>query len=110
MEITGIDALAVNIGQAHLHGREEVRLDLARVASLRKEVTVPLVLHGGTSVNPDDISEAIKLGIRKINLASVLKRSYFDGLRTACARMARITILTRSSDLGSPMMFLPLAG
>ena len=62
MERTGIDALAVNIGQVHLHGRGQVRLDLARLAALRAAVPVPLVLHGATSVRRADLAEAAASG------------------------------------------------
>jgi ketose-bisphosphate aldolase len=87
LERTGVDALAVNIGQAHVHGRVELRLDLARLAEIKKAVSVPLVLHGGTSVSRADIQAAIRLGIRKVNIGSVLKRSYFAALRSAIARI-----------------------
>ncbi len=84
VEATGIHALAVNIGQAHLHGRHEVRLDLDHLTKLRDAVSVPLVLHGATSVNRDDLRAAIALGVRKINVGSLLKRTYFEAMRTAC--------------------------
>jgi ketose-bisphosphate aldolase len=84
---TGIDALAVNIGQVHLHGRQEVRLNLSRLAELRKEVPVPMVLHGATSVQRSDLQAAIALGIRKINVGSVLKRTYLEALRAALAEV-----------------------
>jgi fructose/tagatose bisphosphate aldolase len=83
VERTGIDALAVNIGQMHLHGREQVRLDLGRLAELRVEVRRPLVLHGATSVRREDLRDAAAAGIRKINVGSVLKRVHFEALRRA---------------------------
>jgi len=86
VEATGVHALAVNVGQAHLHGRREVRLDLPHLARLRDAVAVPLVLHGATSVNRDDLRAAIALGIRKINVGSLLKQAYFEALCTACAQ------------------------
>ena len=85
VEETGVDAFAVNIGQAHLHGRSRVRLNLARLAELRKALSVPLVLHGATSVSRSDLKEAIQLGVKKINVGSILKRSYFEALRRACS-------------------------
>jgi fructose/tagatose bisphosphate aldolase len=88
VERTGVDALAVNIGQAHLHGRSVVRLALGQLASLRAAVGVPLVLHGATSVHRQDLVDAVALGIRKINVGSVLKRTYFEGVRRACAAVA----------------------
>lgn len=82
---TGVDALAVNIGQAHLHGRGETRLDFARLEELHSAVNVPLVLHGATSVNRDDLARAARSGIRKINVGSILKQTYFEALRHACS-------------------------
>jgi ketose-bisphosphate aldolase len=84
VEDTGVDALAVSVGQAHLHGRSEVRLALARVSELAAAVSVPLVLHGASSVSRADLAEAISLGIRKINVGSNLKRAFFEDVRAAC--------------------------
>lgn len=83
VEETGIDALAVNIGQAHLHGRQKVPLNLSLLAELKSNIPVPMVLHGATSVRRADIQAAIRLGIRKINVGSALKRTYFETLRRA---------------------------
>ena len=83
IERTGVDAFAVNVGQAHLHGRKRVRLNLTRLTELKQAVKVPMVLHGATSVDRHDLQEAIRLGVSKINLGSALKRTYFDALRQA---------------------------
>lgn len=84
VERTGIDALAVNIGQAHLHARRKVHLDLGRLAELKASVGIPLVLHGATSVCREDLVKAIRAGVRKINVGSALKRAYFEALSQAC--------------------------
>ncbi|HIJ72578.1 MAG TPA: hypothetical protein HPP83_00615 [Candidatus Hydrogenedentes bacterium] len=89
LERTQVDALAVDIGQVHTHGRTEARLDLERLANLHASLRVPLVLHGATSVAPADLAEAPRRGIRKINVGSALKQVYFDALRQACARAPR---------------------
>jgi fructose/tagatose bisphosphate aldolase len=83
---TGIDAIAVNVGQAHLHGRGEVRLDLDRVAELKRAAGVPLVLHGATSVARNDLREAIRRGARKINVGSAMKRACIESMRASLAR------------------------
>jgi ketose-bisphosphate aldolase len=85
VEETGVDALAVSVGQAHLHGRAELRLALDRVSEISAAVNVPLVLHGASSVSRSDLSEAIRRGIRKINVGSVLKKSFFEAVRGACS-------------------------
>jgi fructose/tagatose bisphosphate aldolase len=84
VECTGVDALAVNVGQVHVHGRSHVQLNFKTLEKLRETVPVPLVLHGATSVSDEDLAEAIRLGVRKINVGSALKRVYFEGLRAAC--------------------------
>jgi len=84
IDATGADALGVNVGQIHLHGRKRVRLDLDRLRALAT-LSVPLVLHGATSIAPDDLRAAIAIGVRKINVGSRLKQSYFAALRNACA-------------------------
>jgi ketose-bisphosphate aldolase len=88
VERTHVDALAVNVGQAHLHGRSTVQLNLARLKELQEMIAVPLVLHGATSISQSDLKEAIQLGVRKINVGSVLKRSFFEAMRTACAKVS----------------------
>lgn len=83
VERTKVDALAVNVGQVHLHGRRHVHLDLDRLASLKDAIPIPLVLHGASSVAHEDLQAAIHLGVCKINLGSRLKRVYFESLRQA---------------------------
>ena len=84
VEQTGVDALAVSVGQVHLHGRRTVNLDLELLSELREAVGVPLVLHGASSVARDDLRRAVELGVRKINVGSLLKQAFFDALCRAC--------------------------
>lgn len=81
---TGIDALAVNLGQMHLHGRWNVRLDLDRLQELSNALSVPLVLHGASSIQSPHLRSAVELGIHKINIGSKLKQTYFDTLKESC--------------------------
>ncbi len=87
IEDTGIDALAVNIGQAHVHGRRELPLNLSRLTEIRQTVSVPLVLHGATSIDRGYLQQAIQLGIRKINVGSILKRTFFDTVRNRSSKV-----------------------
>lgn len=99
IEHTGVDALAINIGQVHLHGRRQVRLDLDLLAALKDAISIPLVLHGASSVHTDDLRAAIRLGICKINLGSRLKRVYFEALRQACLQTLPLPALKSSETL-----------
>ncbi len=84
VEPTDVDLLAVNVGQAHLHGRSPVSLDHEKLRELVRAVPVPLVLHGASSIPSGELRAAIQSGVRKINVGSVLKQTYFDALRRAC--------------------------
>lgn len=80
-EKTGIDALAVAIGNAHGNYPvlPELRFDV--LEKIHNRTCVPLVLHGGTGITEEMFQKAISLGIRKINIAT----ASFDAL-TAFAR------------------------
>lgn len=67
---TGIDALAIAIGNAHgvYKGKPNLRLD--RLEEINNEVEIPLVLHGGSGISQEDFRTAISHGIRKINVAT----------------------------------------
>ncbi|AHG21388.1 hypothetical protein Z042_18585 [Chania multitudinisentens RB-25] len=64
---TGIDALAVAIGNAHGKYKGEPKLDFARLAAIQQQTGLPLVLHGGSGISDADFKRAIALGIHKIN-------------------------------------------
>ena len=67
---THADALAVAIGNAHgvYQGTPQLRFDI--LESIRERSAVPLVLHGGTGISDADFHHCIRLGIRKINIAT----------------------------------------
>lgn len=82
-EKSGVDALAVAIGNAHGNYKEtpKLRFDiLEKTASL---VPVPLVLHGGTGISPEDFRKCISLGIHKINIATATFDSVEQSVRNA---------------------------
>jgi ketose-bisphosphate aldolase len=81
VEETGIDALAVAIGNAHGQYARLPRLDFQRLADVRSVVSIPLVLHGGTGTPPDDLRRAISLGIAKVNVATESVASVRQALR-----------------------------
>jgi fructose/tagatose bisphosphate aldolase len=85
---TGVDALAVDVGQIHLHVRRKLDLDIDHLENLRDALDLPLVLHGASSVSEKSLQAAIAAGIRKINVGSTLKRTYFERLKDACNTVA----------------------
>lgn len=84
---TGIDALAVAIGNVHGKYKGEPCLDFDRLTAIRKSTGIPLVLHGGSGISDDDFRKAIRCGIAKINfytemarMALVRTESYIKGV------------------------------
>jgi fructose-bisphosphate aldolase class II len=81
-ERTGVDALAVAIGNAHGNYPVAPRLAFDVLGAIDQKTNVPLVLHGGTGITPEDFRKAIGLGIRKINIAT----ASFDSLTKEAAK------------------------
>ena len=77
---TGVDALAVAIGNVHLLEDQKAPLDFELLKTLRKQIPVPLVLHGGTGISAADMKKAIELGISKVNVGTVMKRAYINAV------------------------------
>jgi len=77
---TGVDALAVAIGNAHGLYTKLPKLDFERLALLREAAGVPLVLHGGSGTPEEDLKRAISLGIVKVNIASDLNAAFREAL------------------------------
>jgi ketose-bisphosphate aldolase len=67
---TGVDLLAVSVGNKHGFYRGEPRLEFELLERLHAAVPVPLVMHGGTGIPERDIQRSINLGIAKVNVAS----------------------------------------
>ncbi|WP_227762230.1 tagatose-bisphosphate aldolase subunit GatY [Zhaonella formicivorans] len=81
VERTGVDSLAVAIGTAHGLYMQTPKLDFARLMEIRKQVDVPLVLHGASGVPAESIKKSVELGICKVNIATELKIPFTAALR-----------------------------
>ena len=78
---TGVDALAVAIGSSHAMLTRDAVLDLALIASIRRAVSVPLVLHGSSGVPDRDLAAAVEAGMTKINIATQLNKVFTGAVR-----------------------------
>lgn len=79
---TGIDCLAVSIGNAHGRYATPPTLDWDRLRAIRAHVDAPLALHGASGIPDGSIRRAVALGLRKINVNTELREAY---LRTTAA-------------------------
>lgn len=77
---TGIDALAASFGTAHGFYKVKPKLDFDRIEKINSLVNIPLVMHGGSGVSPEDYTTAIRKGIRKINYYSYMSRAGVSGV------------------------------
>ena len=78
VERTGVDCLAVAIGTQHGHYIAAPHLNIERLKAIHDIVNVPLVLHGGSGTPTDQIQDAIRNGIRKINIATDVLKAVAD--------------------------------
>ncbi|AVX19516.1 fructose-bisphosphate aldolase, class II [Carboxydocella sporoproducens DSM 16521] len=86
VERTGVDALAVAIGTAHGQYKGVPRLDFERLKKIRSLVNVPIVLHGSSGVPDEAIQEAIRLGVRKVNIDTNIREAFVAAMREVLAR------------------------
>ncbi len=88
---TGVDALAVAVGNAHGDYRFPPKLDFERITAIREATGTPLVLHGGSGLSDDDFREAVRRGVCKINIFTDLdkagKAGIEEGLKKGAASM-----------------------
>lgn len=73
IELTGVDALAVAIG--NLHGRyiATPKLNIERLKEISARNNMPLVLHGGSGTSDEDFKACVHNGISKVNVATALQ-------------------------------------
>ena len=80
---TQIDCLAIALGTSHgiypKDKKPELRIDI--LDEIRKKVSVPLVLHGGSSNKDTEIAKAVEHGVNKINISSDIKAAYYMKMR-----------------------------
>jgi ketose-bisphosphate aldolase len=96
---TGVDLLAVSVGNVHikLAGRQDLNLD--RLDAIRRRVSIPLVLHGGTGIATDSLKAAIARGVAKVNYGTYLKQRSLTAVRAAL-----------KSDVANPHELLGIGG
>jgi fructose-bisphosphate aldolase class II len=95
---TGVDAMAISVGNVHLQENKEGGLDEARIAAIQAVTTVPLVIHGGSGVPVDQRTRLAKTtNICKFNIGTELRMAFGNAMREAVnadpTRFDRVSIL-----------------
>ena len=83
---TGVDSLAIAIGNAHGDYLQTPRLDLERLDEINAATDTPLVLHGGSGIPDEQLVEAFSRGISKFNYGTDVKRCYIQAIRDYMAQ------------------------
>lgn len=78
---TGIDSLAPALGSVHGLYKGEPNLDFETMARINENLSIPLVLHGGTGIPDYDIKKAISCGISKININTELQIAWHEAVK-----------------------------
>jgi fructose/tagatose bisphosphate aldolase len=86
---TGVDLLAVSVGNVHVKVDGTKDLDLGRLEQIHRRLSIPLVLHGGTGIAAQSLRQAITLGVAKVNYGTYLKRRYLSAVREVLGRDLR---------------------
>ena len=84
-ERTGVDALAVAVGNVHGFTPVPVRLDLQRLREIAAATPVPLVLHGASGLPEEDLLGAVAAGVVKVNINAELRRAHLSALAAGMA-------------------------
>jgi fructose-bisphosphate aldolase, class II len=78
---TGVDLLAVSFGTAHGLSGGLPQLDCDIVREVRRRTGAPIAMHGGSGVPPQQVRNAIDVGVKKINFSSDLRAAYTAAVR-----------------------------
>jgi fructose-bisphosphate aldolase class II len=88
VEATGVDALAVAVGSSHAMTIRTAALDHELIARLRDAVPVPLVLHGSSGVPDEQLADAVRHGMVKINIGTALNVAFTGSIQGADLRQS----------------------
>ena len=89
VERTGVDALAVAVGNAHGDYKFPPKLDFDRISDIADRTGVPLVLHGGSGLSDSDFRTAIQRGICKVNIFTDIDKAGKAGVEEGIAAGAK---------------------
>ncbi|WP_375748609.1 ketose-bisphosphate aldolase [Vibrio sp. HN007] len=103
-ERTGVDYLAVSIGTAHGVYKTTPELKFDRLSEIKEAVKKPIVLHGGSGVPDDQVVEAVKRGVAKINVDTELRQGFIAGVKAYWEANPEDVILADANNSGIASM------
>jgi fructose-bisphosphate aldolase class II len=85
---TGLDAMAVSVGNVHRLSTPSAVIDFALLGRICAAVSVPLVIHGTSGIRDQDIARLARSRVAKFNIGTVLRQAFGRGLRESLGRHA----------------------
>ena len=73
---TGVDSVAASVGTVHGIYKGELNIDYNLIKKLNDELTIPLVLHGGSGLANDILKKCVDSGVAKININSDIQEAW----------------------------------
>ncbi len=89
VEKTGVDSLAVAVGNAHGDYKFPPKLDFDRITAIAQTTNLPLVLHGGSGLSDSDFRQAVANGVCKVNIFTDIDKAGKRGIEKGLAAGAK---------------------
>jgi fructose-bisphosphate aldolase class II len=89
---TGVNLLAVSIGNVHLQTEGKSNIDIVRLKAIREKVSVPLVIHGGTGFPDDKVREVIKTGVSFFHFGTLMKKAFLEAAKISVNAIGNETV------------------
>lgn len=89
VEETGVDYLAVAIGNAHGKYVVEPQIDVERVCRLRELLSIPMVMHGGSGIPDEQLAPCVRQGVSKYNFGTNYQLAFYDATREVLPKETR---------------------
>jgi ketose-bisphosphate aldolase len=77
---TGVDAIAVSVGNVEVLMEGKPAIDFGRLKKIHSLINIPLVLHGGSGLPDESVKRIIELGVYKINFGARLNQAFLEGM------------------------------
>jgi fructose/tagatose bisphosphate aldolase len=82
---TGVDCLAVSVGNVHLRTEGSSGIDWDRLRAIRRQVDIPQVIHGGSGLSDDTVTALITEGVALFHVGTVMKKRFLEATEASLA-------------------------
>lgn len=84
-ERSGVDAMAISVGNVHRMESAASEIDFERIEQIRALTNVPLVIHGTSGIREADLTRLRTMGVAKFNIGTTMRMTFARSLRASLA-------------------------